>query len=140
LCSEGGQLGFYYRDFLLVFGITFRNLGSFLGLQSLGFVQIVTPYGGIRQYRNHLGLNFKDPSGHKDELFFSHTGHLDSNGAGIDAGDERCVLGIDAEFAYFAWKYDEFRFPREDLLFGADNIHMYGIGHGVQVRAVIEAA
>src|SRR6266480_6352622 len=102
LCGKRGQLGFDGGDFLLVLGVAPRFLGGLQGLGRLGLVQVAAADRGVGEHGHHLGLHFEDPARDEDQLFLAAAGGLDPHRSGLDARDERRVLGVDAELARFA--------------------------------------
>jgi len=93
-----------------------------------GFVQVLAADGGVGQHGHTTGLHFHDATGHKDELFFLVVGALDAHGTRLDARDQRCVLGQDAQLTHFTGHGHHRGFAREDGLFGRNNINVNG-GH-----------
>ncbi|MPN48953.1 hypothetical protein SDC9_196566 [bioreactor metagenome] len=71
-------------------------------------------------------MHFQNATGHEDELFAAIR-HFDAHRTRLDAGDQRCVAGINAQLARFAGQGDKARFTGEDGLFGTDHINVDGV-------------
>ena len=117
------QLRLDRSDFLLVLSLGTGFFGALDGLGCLGFIEIMATNGGICEHRYNFRLHFKNSACDKYELFFA-TCRFDAHRTRLDAGDQRRVLRINAEFARFTRENHEFRFARVDALLGADDVYM----------------
>ena len=132
---DRGELGNGFGQFGLGLGVLElrglvlqRFLGLFLGVEGLGFVEVLAADGGVGQHGDEVGLHFEHAAGDENE-FFGAVLRLDAHDARLDAGEQRRVAGHDAQLAGFTRENDELRQPREDGFFRADDVDVYCHGH-----------
>ena len=77
-----------------------------------------------------VGCTSRNPPWTNTSSSLGLAGELDAHGAGLDLRQERRVARIDAELAHDAGQHDELRLAGEDLLLGADDVDVDGVGHG----------
>ena len=80
---------------------------------------------GVGEHRHHVGLHFENAASDEDE-FFAAIGLLDANCTGLDARDQRRVLGQNAQLARLTGQRDELRLARENRRFRADDVYVDG--------------
>jgi hypothetical protein len=78
----------------------------------------------------HVRLHLEEPALNEDERLLGLVRHLDPHRAGLDLGEERRVLRVDAELADDARQHHELRLAGVDRLLGGNDIDMDGVGHG----------
>lgn len=133
---DRGELGDGFGQFGLGLGVLELRglvlqgfLGLLLGVEGLGFVEVLAADGGVGQHGDEVGLHFEHAAGDEDELFVAVL-RLDAHDARLDAGEQRRVAGHDAQLAGFAREDDELRQTREDRFFRADDVDVYCHCHG----------
>src|SRR5690554_5756599 len=139
--ADGGDLGDRGGQFGLRLGVVDvggaigeRLLGLALGLFRLGLVEVGGADGGVRQHRHAVRLDLEDAAGHEDELLLARAGLLDPDRTGADPGDQRGVLGIDAQLARLARQRDELGLALEDRGLGADDVDVNHVYHRSEER------
>ena len=102
LRREHGEFCFDSRDFLFALRILAGYFGLLQRFCGFRFIEVRATYCCIRQYSHLFGLHFQHTAGNEHEFLFCLSGHFDTNRAGLDARDQRCVARVDAELTRFA--------------------------------------
>jgi len=114
LRGEHGEFALDDRDFLLVLGTAQRLLSALLRLQRPGFVEIAAADRGVGEHGHQRRLDFQNSAGDEDQIFFAAPGRPDAHRARPDAGYQRSMPRIDAEFARLSGQDHELRLAGED--------------------------
>ena len=123
-----GQLGLGFFHAHLRILVRQHALGFFLRLAHLRLVDVRRAHGGVRQYGDDLRLHFEDAAG-DGEVQLLAAGQRHHHLARLQAGDQRRVLGRDAQLAQLTGSHDQGGVATEDLLLGTDDVATDG-AHG----------
>ena len=104
---------------------------------AVGVILFIRMFGadrGVGKHRHGARLHLEDATRHEHELFLAIVHALDAHRTGLDAGDQRGMVGIDTKLTDLTGQHDEFGFPGKDRLLGADHFDLNRV-HDVWVLA-----
>lgn len=124
-----GQLGLGSGEIHFRRAVTQGLLGLLLGPQCRFLVDIVGAQGRIGQHGDHARLHLKHAAGDVERLFLVVT-DFQAHLAGAKTRQQWRVPGGNADFTHDGRGKDHLGLAGENLQLGADDIDVYGHGHG----------